>query len=165
MAPRALECGGACPSLEPISAKPVAASVPLTDHCGQPHTQALMAMACVLVREGSCSLPYELIHIILEFSRPFLGKKIKTLKGHTGPVLCLTVYYGHLFSGSDDTTIRMWQADGRCVPPYAALDMSIPFAPSKTNLLRYRRRGFRAGIISWEIFAFKEGGEISPCGM
>ena len=33
----------------------------------------------------------------------------KVLKGNNGSVNCLTVWYGYLYSGSGDGTIRVWR--------------------------------------------------------
>lgn len=38
------------------------------------------------------------------------GKRAKQLKGHTGPVTCLTSSRGALFSGSIDRTVKRWDA-------------------------------------------------------
>lgn len=75
----------------------------------------LETIALSLARPGPCSLPDELLNIVLQFLKPFMAKRLKTYRGHTGPILCLNVFRNHLFSGSDDTTIRMWQTNGRCL--------------------------------------------------
>ena len=47
------------------------------------------------------------------FERLFFGtcKCLDRLEGHTGGVWCLTLYGNKLFSGSNDRTIRVWDAD------------------------------------------------------
>ena len=47
------------------------------------------------------------------FERLFFGtyKCLARMEGHTGGVSCLTPYGNKLFSGSDDRTIRVWDAD------------------------------------------------------
>ena len=42
---------------------------------------------------------------------PPLGTHIATLRGHTGWVICLTVIGNKLYSGSYDSTIRVWDTD------------------------------------------------------
>jgi WD40 repeat protein len=38
--------------------------------------------------------------------------QLQTLKGHSGAVLCLTEFNGHLYSGCLDKTIIKWNKDG-----------------------------------------------------
>eukprot|EP00667_Euglena_gracilis_P003893 EG_transcript_3905 len=78
------------------------------------HPSALVA-TCALMSQHACHLPNELVHIVLQYLRPFLARRVRTFRGHSGPVLCLAVLKRLLFSGSDDTTVRVWDSTGSCL--------------------------------------------------
>ena len=40
---------------------------------------------------------------------------ISVLEGHAGGVYCLTIWNNHLYSGSYDNTIRVWDTNHECI--------------------------------------------------
>ena len=101
----ALATGPAAPpSVPPAAAPAVAVAVAVTYE---------MAVRSRVLQHTPLIL--DLVKIVQTYAA-FSGEERITLSGHTSLVFCVAVFSdGHICSGSDDNSIKIWNRDGRCL--------------------------------------------------